>query len=104
MKFKKKRSMQEGDIDLDELLKKKQNGAIIIDVRNKREYSEGHIEGSINIPEYEINKSFKEKFLDKNTEFVFYCLSGYRSMKACKKIKKIGYKNVFNLYGGLENY
>ena len=32
---------------------------LIIDVRNNREYEEQHIEGSINVPEYEIDENFK---------------------------------------------
>ena len=48
------RNMQEFDVTLEELKLKQAKGAIIIDVRNQREYSEGHISQSINIPEYEI--------------------------------------------------
>ena len=52
------RCMHEYDITLEEL--KKIKNACIIDVRNKREYAEGHIVGSINIPEYEINKNIRK--------------------------------------------
>ena len=52
------RCMHEYDITFDEL--KKNKNALIIDVRNRREYEEGHIVGSINIPEYEINKSIRQ--------------------------------------------
>ncbi len=50
--------MHEYDITLEEL--KNIKDALIIDVRNKREYEEGHIEGSINIPEYQINKNLRK--------------------------------------------
>lgn len=98
------RKMMNYDITLDELKKMKKNGAIIIDVRNKRAYEEGHIEGSINIPEYEINSSFCNMIKDKNTKIIIYCSSGYRSIIAYKKLKKMGYNKVYNLYGGLDNY
>lgn len=98
------RSMAEYDITLEELKKMQLNGAIIIDVRNHREFNEGHIEHSINIPEYEINKSFVNMIKDKNIPIVLYCSSGYRSVRALKKLKKMGYLYVYNLYGGLENY
>lgn len=52
------RCMHYYDITLEEL--KNANNPLIIDVRNKREYEEGHIKGSINIPEYEINRNIRK--------------------------------------------
>lgn len=98
------RSMDEYDITLSELKQKQASGAVIIDVRNNREYREGNINGSINIPEYELNNALENKIKNKNTVIVMYCSSGWRSRNACKKAKKLGYNNVFNLYGGLERY
>ena len=51
------RGMHSYDITLEEL--KNAQNALIIDVRNSREYEEGHIKGSINIPEYQINKNIR---------------------------------------------
>ena len=103
-KFRKFRTMTEYDITLEELLKMQKNGAFIVDVRNNREYSEGHIIGSINIAEYEIKEKFERKIPNKKSIIVLYCLSGNRSMQALKKLKKMGYMHVYNLYGGIENY
>ena len=97
------RCLPERDITLEELKQEQQKGAIIIDVRNNREYQEGHINGSINIPEYEINQSFIKIIENKNTPIVLYCSSGYRSLKAYRKLKTMGYTNVHNLCGGLAN-
>lgn len=98
------RHMENYDVTLEELKIKQLEGAEIIDVRNNREYEESHIEGSINIPEYEINENFEKIIKNKDKPIIVYCTSGFRSTKAYKKLKKIGYKNVYNLYGGLENY
>lgn len=98
------RYMEKYDITLEELKQKQLDGAEVIDVRNKREYEEGHIEGSINVPEYEINENFKNIIINKNKPIVIYCSSGYRSKSAYKKLKNMGYTEVYNLYGGLENY
>ena len=98
------RHMETYDITLEELKTKQINGAEIIDVRNKREYDESHIGGSINVPEYKIDENFVRIVPNKNKEIVLYCSSGFRSTNAYKKLKKMGYKNVWNLYGGLENY
>ena len=96
--------MTEYDIKLEQLLKMKKNGAIVVDVRNNREYGEGHISGSINIAEYEIKEKFEKMIPNKNSTIILYCLSGNRSMHALKKIKKMGYMHAYNLYGGLESY
>lgn len=98
------RHLDKFDVDMDELNIKKDNGAKIVDVRSPQEYEEGHIDGAINIPLYEINNKFDEIINDKNQEIVLYCLSGQRSKNAYKKLVKLGYSNVFNLYGGLENW
>jgi len=98
------RNMEVYDITMQELKNKQSNGAIIVDVRSSQEYDEGHICGAINIPEYKINCKIDKILLNKENEIVLYCSSGIRSKDAYKKLIKLGYKNVCNLYGGLENY
>ena len=39
--------------------------------------------------------------MDKNTPIVVYCSVGYRSEKIGEKLRKAGYTNVTNLFGGL---
>jgi rhodanese-related sulfurtransferase len=41
---------------------------------------------------------------DKNKEIVLYCQSGERSLQAYKKLIKLQYKNVYNLYRGIDNW
>ena len=50
------REIEENDIGLEELKQFQKEGAIIIDVRSPQEFREGHIDGAISIPEYEIKK------------------------------------------------
>ena len=47
------RNMQNWDITAEEFRIKIMQGAVIIDVRSRQEYREGHLEGAINIPEFE---------------------------------------------------
>ena len=98
------RHIENYDITLEELKTKQLEGAEIIDVRSTREYKENPIQGSINIPEYEINENITDILPNKNKVIVLYCSTGFRSEKAYKKLKELGYQNVYNLYGGLENY
>lgn len=100
IKNKWRRQMEEQDITLDELKQFQNEGAIVIDVRSPQEYREGHIDGAISIPEYEIKKKIENMVLDKDKNIVVYCSSGGRSKKAQKVLKKLGYQNVYNLYEG----
>ena len=98
------RTMESYEITMEELKQKQIHGAEIVDVRSEQEYNEGHIMGAINIAEYEINDNIVNILKDKEKEIVLYCQVGSRSKKAYKKLVKLGYKNVYDLYGGLENW
>lgn len=98
------REMEKGDIGIDELKSYQSAGAVIIDVRSPQEYEEGHIDGAISIPEYNIKRNVENIVKDKNKKIIVYCSSGGRSKKAQKSLKKLGYHNVYNLYNGIENY
>lgn len=95
---KRKRNIKEvtcSEIDLNKFL--------IIDVRSRREFKEGHLENSINIPLPEIRKNIEKQINDKTTKILVCCASGIRSKKAAEILENIGYINVYNLKGGLEN-
>ena len=98
------RSMEKNDINMEQLKRKvSQEGAILLDIRSPQEYEEGHLGGSILIPEYELKTKASEKLPDKEQVIVVYCSSGIRSKKAQKILEKMGYLNVYNLYGVLDN-
>jgi thioredoxin len=73
----------------------------LIDVRTTEEYNEKHIANSKNI---NINDSGFEKQLeafDKSKPVYFYCLAGGRSSKASNLAIQKGFKEVYNLEGGI---
>lgn len=69
-------------------------GAIIVDVRSKGEYTQGHNPQSINIP-LDILNSESQK-LDKSKVILVCCASGTRSAMALGILKKNGFQNVMN--------
>jgi len=77
-----------------------EKGYIIIDARTEREYAEGHIQGAILIPEYEISERAEEEIPDKDTLVLVYCRSGRRSKIAAEELVKLGYTNVKE-FGGI---
>ena len=96
------RNIQDGDITIEELKNKVLQGAILIDVRSSQEYKEGHLQGAINIPDYDITKRVEREIPKRNQQIVLYCQYGGRSKSTMGIMKKIGYTNVYNLYGGLD--
>lgn len=78
----------------DELEKIIAEGALIIDVRTKEEYKQGHIKGSLNIPVDQISKAME--WLLKDAPMVLVCASGSRSGYAVMVLKANGFKKVYN--------
>ena len=66
-------------------------GAIILDVRTKGEYTFGHIRGSINIPLDQLPKSTQN--LDKGKPIITCCASGIRSNSAKRHLKAQGFES-----------
>ena len=96
------RNFREGDITIEELKNKILQGAIIIDVRSNQEYREGHLQGAINIPDFEISKRIQKEVPKKNQMIIVYCQYGGRSRNVIEIMNKMGYTNIYNLYGGLD--
>lgn len=82
---------------------KKDPKAILVDVRSKQEYKEEHLEGSINIPVYDIEDCAKIKLKDKMQTIILYCASGHRSKNAKEILEKLGYEKVYHLKNGLND-
>ena len=74
---------------------------ILIDVRTPMEYSQGHIQGSVNV-DFKEEKDFQNYFknLDKSETIFLYCRSGNRSRKSAEKLIDIGFNKIYDLDGG----
>jgi rhodanese-related sulfurtransferase len=70
-----------------------------IDVRTPNEFKGNHIKEFKNIPLYDLQKKASE--LSKDKEVFVICQSGMRSSKASKVMKKMGFKNITNVKGGM---
>ncbi|MBU4439379.1 MAG: rhodanese-like domain-containing protein [Firmicutes bacterium] len=75
---------------------------VILDVREKAEYTDRHILNSINLPLGNIG-AVTQLVPNKDTVIFVYCLSGGRSAKAATQMAKMGYKNIYNL-GGINSW
>lgn len=72
----------------------------IIDVRNRQEYSGGHLKEADYNWDY-TSGEFKQKLdqLDKDKTYYLHCRSGNRSGKAAKLMKQRGFEHVYNIGG-----
>ena len=98
------RSMENDDVTMEQLMQMANTGALIIDIRSPQEYNEGHINGSIVLPDYEIRRNANKIIPNKKQLIIVYCGTGIRSKKAQRLLQRMGYTNVYNLYKGTENY
>lgn len=81
-------------------LKNIRNEVFIFDTREREEYEVSHIPGAkfLGFKTFDPNQL---EGLSKDSKIVLYCSIGYRSEKIGEKLKRLGYANVYNLYGSL---
>ena len=72
---------------------------ILLDVRTQEEFEQGHIPGAVCLPNEMIAAEMPFLF-GKDVEILLYCRSGRRSADAAKKLRDMGFTNVFD-FGGI---
>ena len=78
------------------------NDVVLLDAREQNEYDVSHLKNAVFVgyDSFNLKKTLK-KLPNKNTKIVVYCSLGIRSEEIAEKLKKVGYTNVLNLYGGI---
>ena len=89
------------DVAKDMILK--DGNLVIVDVRTKGEYEEGHIPAAVLIPNESITDRKPELLPDLNQVILVYCRSGNRSKQAAQKLANMGYKKVYE-FGGINTW
>ena len=92
-------------ITLEEGLAKWQadSSALLIDVRTREEFAEGHIPGAVCVPLDSIEREIFEAVPDPSATLYLYCRSGMRAMRARTVLRGLGYVNTENI-GGIDAY
>ena len=83
-------------------LREKNPQHILLDVRDRFEYEICKIKNSINIPLSEISQNLGK--IDKNYKIIIYCHHGVRSMYALKLLQNKGFKYLYSLKGGINEW
>ena len=77
---------------------------VILDVRTPEESAEGYVENAVNIDFYEDVFPDELDGLDRDKTYLIYCRSGSRSGKTFKMMENLGFKDVYNMKGGIESW
>ncbi len=75
--------------------------ALVLDVREDSEFSEGHIINALHIPLGSLGGRIAQLEKHREQPIVISCRSGNRSASACRMLKKKGFEKVYNLQGGI---
>jgi len=74
--------------------------AILMDVREDREWEKEHAEQGIHLGKGILERDLEQMVPDLNREIIMYCGGGYRSVLTAQVAQKMGYRNVYSLMGG----
>ena len=73
---------------------------VLVDVREKYEWNEGHLPGAIHVPRGFLELQIEEAVPDKSKTVLLYCAGGVRSLMAGKTLQDMGYQNAISMSGG----
>lgn len=76
------------------------SNALLIDVREDKEWDAAHAAGAIHLGKGIIERDIEVTAPDKSAELILYCGGGYRSALAADVLQNMGYTNVWSMAGG----
>ena len=79
------------------------SGYLIVDVRTREEFDEGHSPDAICVPNEEIGTERPGMLPDLDQLMFIYCRSGRRSKEAAQKLADMGYTRVYEM-GGINTW
>ena len=76
----------------------------LADVREKDEWSAGHIPGAVHVPKSFLEQWAEERIPDKSKTTVLYCAGGVRSAMAAVTLEQLGYTDIISMSGGFNRW
>ncbi len=78
---------------------------VFLDVRTSEEFQDGNIDGSINVDIKQSGEFLTSiQKMDKNSSYIVYCKSGFRSTRAYIEMEKAGFTTLYNLSDGYDGW
>ena len=78
--------------------------AVVLDVRDKKDFDSGHIVDSINIPLSKLSQRIAELEKYREKPLVVVDKLGQHASEACSTLQKAGYSQAVKLAGGLSEW
>ncbi len=78
-----------------------QEDAMVLDIRDKADFKDGHLVDSINIPSSLVNNQLSQLEKYKQTPVIVVCKSGQTASSTSKILKENGFDAVYRLSGGI---
>ena len=76
------------------------NQLTVIDVREQHEFDVGRFEGALHLSKGVIERDIEKHPISEEDRIVLYCGGGFRSALAAESLTRMGYTNVYSLWGG----
>ncbi|KAI9596252.1 putative thiosulfate sulfurtransferase glpE [Syncephalis fuscata] len=91
---------------LEQLLKDESPDLHVVDVREREEQVHGIIPGALCLPRGVVDRDIGRfvPITDNEAQLVLYCAGGVRSILAAEAVKRLGYKHVISLRGGMRGW
>jgi rhodanese-related sulfurtransferase len=75
---------------------------VFLDIRKANEYAEAHLRHAIHIPAEDLTNKLGRIERYKAEPIVIVCATGSRAARATSQLKKLGFKNVSSMEGGMK--
>ena len=92
--------IQECDVDQFRSMLSQAGDIVVIDVREQHEYEAGCYEGAVHLSKGVIERDIEKHPISEDARIVLYCGGGFRSAIAAESLTRMGYSNVYSLWGG----
>ena len=90
------------EVDLNQTRQRLANNpdAILMDVREDKEWMTGHTVGAVHLGKGILERDIELVVPNKDAEVIMYCGGGFRSVLTAEVAQRMGYTNVHSLIGG----
>lgn len=91
-------------IDAKKLIELQEKGIVVVDIRTKKEYDQGHIPGVEWIDFFSDDFLIQMKKKDLKEPIIIHCAVGGRSAKAANMLKEAGFSVIYDYKGGFADW
>src|SRR5215211_9562895 len=92
------------EVDARESARLREQGAILVDIREQDEVDQGIVPGAVHIPRGYLEMRIEETIRDHDTPVIFYCAGGVRSIFGAEALSDLGYRDVVSMAGGFSGW